>query len=134
MKVIVCLDKNGGMLFNRRRQSRDRYLIDDLERHLQGAPLRMAPYSQSLFLQNKISCVVSEDPLADAGAEDYCFIEDRALSPYQDSITEVILYHWNRHYPADLVFDLDMSAFKRISTADFPGFSHEKITKEVWKK
>ena len=30
MKIIVCLDDYGGMLFNSRRQSRDRMLIDDI--------------------------------------------------------------------------------------------------------
>ena len=30
MKVIVCIDDNGGMLFNKRRQSRDRKVLEDI--------------------------------------------------------------------------------------------------------
>ena len=30
MQIIVCVDDRGGMLFNKRRQSRDRVLIADV--------------------------------------------------------------------------------------------------------
>ena len=30
MKIIVCIDKNNGMMFNNRRQSQDKILIDDI--------------------------------------------------------------------------------------------------------
>jgi len=122
------------MMFNKRRQSRDRLLIDDLETLLSGAPLRIAPYSQSLFQKNNISCAVCENPLEGAGEADYCFVENLSLAPWQDAVTEVILYHWNRQYPADFTFDLDMKDFRRVSSADFSGSSHEKITREVWQK
>lgn len=132
MKIIVCIDKNKGMMFNRRRQSRDRLVIEDMEKHLNGEPLWIAPYSEALLKDSGIQYTVSEDPLAAAG-DGYCFLEDRSPAA-QESITEVILYHWNRTYPADLKFDLDMNAFKKKSTANFPGSSHDKITKEVWQK
>ena len=51
MRVIVCVDDNGGMLFNHRRQSRDRVLC---ERVLQMADERdcsvyMNMYSAKIF-------------------------------------------------------------------------------------
>lgn len=51
MRVIVCVDDNGGMLFNHRRQSRDRVLC---ERVLQMADERdcsvyMNTYSAKIF-------------------------------------------------------------------------------------
>ena len=30
MKIIVCLDDNNGMLFNNRRQSRDKTVVEDI--------------------------------------------------------------------------------------------------------
>ena len=39
MKIIVCLDDNSGMMFNRRRQSRDRVVIDDIIACAQGGEL-----------------------------------------------------------------------------------------------
>ena len=37
MKLAVCIDNGGGMIFNHRRQSRDRELIRDLAENLGGA-------------------------------------------------------------------------------------------------
>ena len=36
MKVIVCVDDNNGMMFNNRRQSRDRILIEDVVKSVVG--------------------------------------------------------------------------------------------------
>jgi len=48
----------------------------------------------------------------------------------------VVCYRWNRHYPADQYFDIDLSAmgFALSESEDFPGKSHEKITREVYVK
>ena len=134
MRIIVCIDKKNGMMFNHRRQSRDKAQIADMARLLGGAPLRIAPYSEKLLSDSGIVLAVSEDPLADAGSDDWCFIEDRSVASCADRVTEAVLYHWNRDYPGDLFFDLDLSGFKKKQTVKFPGNSHEKITKEVWRK
>ena len=133
MKLIVCLDERRGMAFNHRRQSRDRVLIEDLLRTVGEARLFAAPYSASLFEGKPLNLVVSEDPMQDAENSDFCFLE--LASPATDeTISELILYHWNRHYPSDTPFLLDMSSYSLISSIDFAGSSHDKITKEVWKK
>ena len=75
---------------------------------------------------------VSEDFLALAGPNDFCFVENADLTPYQDKITGIILYHWNREYPADHHFSLEMTHFMLHAIADFPGSSHETITEEVY--
>jgi len=46
----------------------------------------------------------------------------------------LILYHWNRHYPADTHFEVPMDGFKFESAEDIIGTSHETITKEVYAK
>ena len=71
-----------------------------------------------------------------AGEGDFCFVEDRALAPYADLIEEVTVYKWNRRYPTDTYFDLDLAAlgFKLTSSEEFAGYSHEKITKETYRK
>ena len=53
-----------------------------------------------------------------------------------DSISELIIYRWNRNYPHDFDFDINIteSNFKIASTDEFRGSSHEKITKEVYLK
>lgn len=137
MKVIVCIDDNNGMMFNNRRQSRDRILIDDIVKNVFGGNLLMAPYSEPLFEDSNIDAFfLSEYILEEADPEDYCFIENKPLLPYLDRINELIIYRWNRKYPADMYLDVNplKHSFHLVSTSEFTGSSHEKITKEVYKK
>ena len=60
------------------------------------------------------------------------FLEFSAPSELQKKPEHIILYHWNRHYPSDLKFDLTMDGYKLNETVEFEGSSHEKITKEVY--
>lgn len=137
MKVIVCVDENNGIMFNNRRQSRDRILIRDIVQNIVGGNLLMAPYSEPLFKDSGIDTFfLSEYILDEADPEDYCFIENKALLPYSDKIDELIIYRWNRVYPADMYLDIDPKALSLtlVSTTEFAGSSHEKITKELYKR
>lgn len=132
MKVMVCLEDNGGVMFNNRRQSRDRVLNADVVATVGDSCLFISPYSQMLFEDSEAKLCVSEDFLDKADNDGYCFVEDRALAPYAERIDEIILYKWNRRYPADRYFDLDLTAlgFSCVAVEEFAGYSHEKITKE----
>jgi hypothetical protein len=55
-----------------------------------------------------------------------------ALLPVADRIEELVIYHWNRKYPADFKLDLPYKKWKKQSKEEFAGFSHEKITKEIY--
>ena len=136
MKVIVCLDDRGGMMFNHRRQSRDRVLIEDVVSSLGGATLRIAPYSAPLFAESGVRAIVSEEFLAEAEEGDVCFVEDRAILPWREKLEGLVLYRWNRHYPADMTCDLapEKNGLRLISSVDFAGSSHETITKEVYER
>lgn len=133
MTVIVCLDNANGMLFNHRRQSRDANVIRDILKTTNGASLLVAPYSEPLFSQAECSISVSGSFLADAGANDYCFVENTSVAEFKEKISKLIIYKWNRDYPADFYFDIDYANdYKLETTLDFGGTSHEKITKEVY--
>ena len=136
MKVIVCLDDKGGMLFGNRRQSRDRVLNADVVQMSTGVRLCIDPYSKLLFEDSGADILCESDFLDLATENDCCFVENRALVPYIDKIDEVVVYHWNRRYPSDVFFDLDLSkeGFKIVSTEEFAGYSHDKITKEIFRK
>ena len=51
-----------------------------------------------------------------------------------EKLEQIIVYRWNRHYPADFYFGiaLETPAWTRIRTEEFAGSSHEKITKDVY--
>ena len=134
MKLILCLDDKKGMMFNRRRQSRDSLLIKDLVSTCQEEPLFIAPYSTLLFQETPVQIQVVDDPLAAAKTKGICFLEGPLPKEYEDQIDLLILYHWNRHYPADVWFTMQMDGFTLMESSEFAGSSHEKITKEVWRK
>ena len=51
MKLIFCLDKNNGMLFAGKRQSRDSILYEELLKRIGECKLWISSYSASLFPQ-----------------------------------------------------------------------------------
>lgn len=134
VKLIVCLDDDAGMMFNHRRQSRDRVLIADMIRLVGESPLWVSPYSARLFDENCPNLRLSATPAQDAAESDYCFIEDTPLPKTPAKIDELVIYRWNRLYPSDVRFSLDTSAFFLAESTEFAGSSHDNITKEIWKK
>jgi hypothetical protein len=146
MKVIVCVDDGNGMLFNKRRQSQDRVLRDDVQKMTAGQKLWMNAYSARQFQEGSqtgenvtgvsetAALIVTEDFLRQAGENDFCFVENEKLLPYSDRITEVVVYRWNRSYPGDFHLDLDLKQWRLVQTTEFAGYSHEKITKEIYRK
>ena len=136
MTVIVCLEDRGGMLFNRRRLSRDRVLSADAVElaRSEGKKLSMCSFSEKLFEEYSEHITVDEDFL-DNGAE-LCFVENKALAPHLQRIDRLVIYRWNRTYPFDTVIDIDVSTapWRLLSREEFAGYSHEKITKEIYVK
>lgn len=135
MKIIVCVDNKGGMAFFKKRQSQDRILREDILNNLHGSKLWMSPYSLKQFKEeNEENLLADEQFLDAAGEDDYCFVENQNLQPYKDKITEITVYRWNRDYPADLFLDIDLKDWELSDSAEFAGNSHEKITKERYRK
>ncbi|MBQ8559289.1 MAG: hypothetical protein IJ439_04825 [Tyzzerella sp.] len=129
MKVIVCVDDNLGMLFNKRRQSRDAKVIEDIFKMTER--LWIHPFSDKLFLDHDGRVVVDEEFLGKAGRGEFCFVENQQLAPYSDKIEQIILYKWNRKYPSDFKLDVNLKDWELIERIEFEGSSHEKITREV---
>lgn len=132
MKVIICLDDNGGMLFNNRRQSRDKEVLKDIINNLKGKKLHISPFSEKLFADYSENVIVDEDFLNEASENDVCFVENKPLKDVS-GISEITVYKWNRIYPSDLKCDIDFSLYTLVESVDFKGFSHDKITRETYK-
>lgn len=118
MKIIVCVAKNNGILFNHRRVSKDAKVLEDIAENTSN--LVLSKYSEELFEGIKLS----------GKGDAYKFLEEEFDE--MDQVDEIILYHWNRAYPADVFFKFNKKSFELISSYDFAGNSHERITKEVW--
>ena len=134
LTVAVCLDDELGMMFNKRRQSRDRVLMADMVKTANGN-IYAQPYSERILPEGS-SYVLSESPLQDAPSGAFCFIESLALRPMLDDIERFIVYRWNRLYPADVYFDVDLEkeGFRLVDECEFEGSSHEKITKGIYER
>ena len=133
--VAVTVDERMGIAFNKRRQSRDRVLISDLMNTAPGK-IYVSEYSLPLFDEYKDRIIVVDDPLAQCPDGGCCFVEMAELMPYINEIDTLIVYNWNRHYPADKTLDIDLEngRFSLASSTEFVGSSHEKITKETYRK
>lgn len=135
MVLVACIDDLGGMMFNKRRQSQDREVRACILNALSNNTLWMNAYSYQQFEKEADDRIfVAEDFLEKAGAEDWCFIENCYAAPYKSRIDKIVLFKWNRTYPADFYFDLPIDEWNLTSQEERKGFSHEKITKEVYVK
>ena len=132
MNIIVCLDDNLGMLFNKRRQSKDRQVLEDIEKFTNE--VLISSFSKNLFSESMCKTKVDDCFLEKAPHNAYCFVEADNISPYIDKVEHIIVYKWNRKYPSDFKFDISLDSWKIIEQKEFAGFSHEKITKEVYVK
>ena len=132
MKLIFCLDDRGGMMFNGRRQSQDKELRKRILETLDGKPLIMSPYSSKQFVEGG-NIIISDAPQSEANNGIY-FVEDLPFS--LEGVEEITIYRWNRHYPSDVKFGIDLSkeGFVLDSVYEFEGSSHEKITEEKYKR
>ncbi len=134
MIVIVALDDRGGMMFNHRRQSQDEILRERILKVTAGKKLWMNHYSEKQFPNAaEIPQInVSDDFLSEAGPGEYCFVENESLAPFAKWVEGLIVYRWNRAYPGDQKFDIPLDQWRMVSSVDFQGKSHEKITEEVY--
>ena len=89
MTVFICLDDNRGMLFHRRRQSRDKAVKEDMLQLAGQEKVWMNAYSAKLFEGAADRIMVAEDFLELMQAEDCCFLENIPLKPYEDRIKTI---------------------------------------------
>ena len=124
MILIACVDDNFGLMFNNRRQSKDRVVIQRIVEIIRDNPIYMSIYSKELFEGENI-VISNENP-------EFYFLENEEINDFSN-IEKIILFHWNRIYPNDRKFDLP-KAFKEVSKTEFEGYSHEKITEVHYEK
>ena len=136
MTVIVCMDERGGMSFCGRRVSRDRAVTARILKKTGGRALWMSLYSAKLFDPLPENARVSEGPLAAAPDGAVCFLETQPLGNAAARVGRIVRYLWNRRYPSDVRFDVDVTAapWRLVSREDFAGHSHERVTEEVYER
>ena len=127
MIVITCLDQKNGMMFNHRRQSQDSVLREHVAKLVANLPLWMNHYSASQFDTESIPNL----KIVDAFLQ-----EDAPLAPFEKWIERIAIFRWDRTYPADRYFDLQLGSgqWHLVGTSEFAGHSHDLITMEVYER
>lgn len=104
MHLIMCMDNRQGMSFNGRKQSRDRVVDRDINEILRSE-------------------------------EGEFYTIDRWDNSFDmNQIDTIIVYCWNKKYPADEFCPIDFSTWEFIDEVEFPGYSHDKITRRRYKR
>lgn len=136
MKIILALDDNNGMMFNKRRQSQDAAVREKIKELTKDGKLWMNDYSGRQFADMELDFYADEDFLSKAGPGEYCFVENMGILAVAGRVEEFIIFRWNRKYPGDFYPDLLPweHGFTCSGSEEFQGRSHEKITMEVWSK
>lgn len=136
MVLIVCIDDKNGMAFNGRRQSRDSILCERIMSVVGEKRICMRPDSAKLFSDYSMHICFVEVLGEAADNADYYFAETDNPTQLLPMVDEVIVYRWNRTYPADLYFPTELlcDGWSLVKTFDFPGNSHERISEEVYRR
>ena len=118
MILMACVDGRNGMAFNCRRQSRDRAVRADLLAEVGEACLWVSGATARQFpAEEQSRLCVDESFLEKAGPGEPCFVEDRSVAPFAGRVERVVL---------------SLEGWTLARREEFPGFSHEIITKEVY--
>lgn len=133
MNLILCVDDQGGLSFHHRRQSRDRAVRTDILQMCKEKKLWVSSYTAQQFEEKQLEYFISsEEDFEHILADDFYFAENIIPDIDTPCVNQIILYHWNRMYPSDMKLSLPLTNRKCIKMIEFPGYSHEKITKEVY--
>lgn len=137
MNIIVCLDDKNGMMFNKRRQSQDKALRINIKETIKDKALFMNEYSYKLYKDiDTGNITVCENFLSECPEDGFSLVENKELKNYINKINTIIVYKWNRLYPADFHFDINLNkdSWNIIKIEEFQGSSHEKIRKEIYRR
>lgn len=127
MIAITCAAKNGAMLFNNRRCSKDKAVIKDIIKHFNN--IKITAFSKDLFSEADVLTIASTEELTE---HDVFFFEDIPFNSFSKHTDTLIVYRWDRIYPKSSGLEIDQN-FKLVSSEQFEGNSHSVIFKEIYK-
>ena len=136
MILVVCLDDKNGIMFNGQRQSMDKVVRTKILESANGRPLYMSEYSSQQFVEESADNIVITNSLSKEFADGTIFLEDdMELAFGFCMVNELHIYRWNRVYPSDRFFTMhtDDSMWEFYEEENFAGYSHEKITKQIYR-
>lgn len=139
MTLIVTVDDGFGLAFGAKRQSRDRELVRDAVGLASGRKILAREYSRLIFDEAGIksdAVAFCDEPTKAAKKDDLVLLELAVKKSELDLAEQIIIYAWNRRYPATAKLDMGYieANFKLKDEYEFVGNSHEKITRRTYKR
>ena len=146
MKLILCVDDRLGYSFNHRRQSSDLCMRQDMVRRLGDGfdDIFINAHTERSLLKD--GCFGPREAkrrlehparsgrafLEDAAdADGWAFVENVEVKGLWHRVDEILLYIWDKRYPADYSFPKELlSSFVLTEETRFPGKSHDVIRLE----
>ena len=133
MIIIACVDNDMGMSFNNRRLSRDKVVTKHIIDLVANKKICINNFSKDLFEDyNLDNLIIADEFINKIGKDDYCFIENVIPTEIENKADKIIIYNWNRKYPADLYFNINLDNWVLEKEIDFIGNSHDKITQKIY--
>ena len=133
MIIITCVDNDMGMSFNNRRLSKDKVVTKNIVDLVLNKRIWINNFSKDLFDDYKLDNLIIDDEFINKiGKEDYCFIENISPAEIENKADKIIIYNWNRKYPSDLCFNINLKNWILEEENDFIGNSHDKITQKIY--
>ena len=134
MTLIITVDECFGIVFGGRRQSRDRELTRDAVRLACGRRIIAKEYSRLLFKEageDTNDVIFEDEPTRVAERDDVVLLELCVTEDDLSRADELVVYNWNRRYPATSKLDTALinRYFIPVRTVEFKGNSHEKLTR-----
>lgn len=133
MILAFCVDDQGGLAFNHRAAEPGPSAGGGFAGGGRARPVFCLPYSAGLFDPGAVTVV---DAPGAVSADGILFLENTDPAAYIPHAEELLLYRWNRLYPADLTLNGTpvQWGYRLQDTTNFAGTSHEKITRERYVK
>lgn len=123
-------------MFNNRRQTKDRIVIQKIKEIVNKENLHLSNYSLSLFQDNNsledTEIVLCNESEIESKESDYYFIEDFSPKDYEKMAKRIVLFCWNKTYPADSFFNIDLSKYELKEEVEFEGYSHDNISMKIY--
>lgn len=130
--LIACVEDRMGMLFNHRRVSQDKAVCKNIIDMCGNQKIYIQEYSSVLFKEYDSDNIKIVKDFSSANLSGQFVFAENPESVKEEMLEKIILYRWNRKYPADQFFPIDLTGWKLSETDEFAGNSHEKITKEIY--
>lgn len=133
MKVILCIDDQGGVRFAGHRLTQDRLQRQDVIKRYRSAGFCMKKETASLYgLEESEKIHYVHDWNEARSYEGWWICEDVAFLRWIDQLEELVLYRWNRRYPSDERFQMSMvlPLWRCVDQYRLEGSSHAEISVE----